>query len=174
MLATRVARIAFAAFAVCVSELPPSAGAQAPSPGPPAAAPGAAVPSPDPAGASLVDYYTADRSAAPEREQLELRLRDDGRAWLVTAPAPATSPVPAATAAPGRFETGTWQAIPTGVTVALDSVSAVIAGRPADPRPEKRDLTFAFAPCGLTLVAAVPAPIDPGPGGIPFAKRHCR
>jgi hypothetical protein len=168
MLASRVARIAFAAFAVWVAGLPASAGAREPNPGD-SPAPAAAA-----AGASLVDYYTADRSAAPEREQLELRLRDDGRAWLVTAPVPGATPAAAATAAPGRFETGTWQAVASGVTVALDSVSAVVAGRPADPQPEKRSLTFAFAPCGLTLVATVPAAVDSGTGGIPFAKRHCR
>jgi hypothetical protein len=137
--------------------------AQSPStPAPDASAAAAA------AGASLIDFYTADRSAAPDRDQLELRLRDDGRAWLVTAPAPAASP------APGRFETGTWQAIPTGVTVALDSVASVVGGRPLDAQPEKRGLTFAFAPCGLTLVATVPTSADLGPGGISFAKRHCR
>jgi hypothetical protein len=174
MLATRVVRIAFAAIAL---GRPTATFALSPSPGPAPNPVGAQSPSPDPAaaaGASLVDYYTADRSATPDREQLELRLRDDGRAWFVTAPVPALPAASAASPPPGRFETGTWQAGATGVNVALDSVSSVVGGRPLDPQPEKRDLTFTFAACGLTLVTDRPPSPDVGPGGIAFAKRHCR
>jgi len=132
-----------------------------------ASAPAGAQPaSPAPAANPLVDFYTADRSATDVRAQYELRLRDDGRAWLVSAP---TEP---SAQTPGTFETGTWRADGGGVRVVLETIANVENGAPAAERPEQRVLSFSAASCALTLVATQPANALGAPG-FAFAKRRC-
>jgi hypothetical protein len=122
-----------------------------------------ATPAPAASGNPLADFYLAKLTNVDLEQEFELRLRADGKAWLVSAfSKPATS----------RFETGTWHPSGAKVTVLLDTTAAVLNGSPASPAPETETLTFSLQACTLALVSAVPATL-PGAGGLKFTKRRC-
>lgn len=122
-----------------------------------------ATPEPAASGNRLADFYLAKRTKVDLEQEFELRLREDGKAWLVSAFSdPATS----------RFETGTWHPNGATVTVLLDTTASVLDGSPASPAPETETLTFSLQDCTLALVSAAPATL-PGAGGLKFTKRRC-
>ena len=131
-----------------------------------AAAPALAQPAAAPAprattAVPLADFYLAKRGTADTEQEFELRLRDDGKAWLVTA-------LPTAR----RFETGTWKPDGAAVRIVLDTTAPVSDGSPASPSPETETLTFSVRACTLALVSAAPATLAGG-GALAFTKRHC-
>ena len=122
-----------------------------------------ATPAPATSANPLADFYLAKRTNVNLEQEFELRLREDGKAWLVSAFSdPATS----------RFETGTWHPNGATVTVLLDTTAAVRNGSPASPAPETETLRFSLQACTLALVSAAPATL-PGAGGLKFTKRRC-
>lgn len=111
--------------------------------------------------ASPADFYLAKSGVAPAEREFELRLRDDGKAWLVSASSNAT-----------QFETGTWKAKDATVTVVFDTASPVRNGSPQSSAPESETMTFALHTCKLALESAAPNPLVAA-GGVTFTKRHC-
>jgi hypothetical protein len=110
---------------------------------------------------SPADFYLAKSGEANAEREFELRLRDDGKAWLVSASSSAT-----------HFETGSWTSKDTTVTVVFDAAAPVQNGAPQSPSPETEKLTFTLHGCTLALENAEPTPLVPGTG-LTFTKRHC-
>jgi hypothetical protein len=155
MLALAAVRIA---LALAIAAPTPASEAPTIPSATPSVAPGATAP------AALVDFYTADRSTSLSHDEFELRLRDDGKAWLVTV---------SGGAAQGRFETGTWRADGTLVRVDLDTTATVVRrGTPTDPHPETESLSLTLVGCTLTSTASSP-PNALGEPTLAVAQRHC-